>query len=148
MIMYFPRTKKIYLAEYVGWDWKVVCYKEGYYNFAYKWNVIIPSKFHHLMKNDDIVNLLGWIHENIVMKLEDLTYITLNVLIRILTGLLNKCDIDKDTKIELHDTIVSQLRNRKSYLISEDLPFQLQIIGLIYSSYCGQAISTMRVTRL
>lgn len=121
--MYFPRTKKIYLAEYVGWDWKVVCYKEGCYNFAYKWNVIIPSKFHHLMKNDDIVNLLGWIHENIVMELEDLTYITLNVLIRISTGLLNKCDIDKDTKIELHDTIVSQLRNRKSYLISEDLPF-------------------------
>lgn len=121
--MYFPRTKKIYLAEYVGWDWKVVCYKEGYYNFAYKWNVIIPSKFHHLMKNDDIVNLLGWIHENIVMKLEDLTYITLNVLIRISTGFLNKCNIDKNTKIELHDTIVSQLRNRKSYLISEDLPF-------------------------
>ena len=75
------------------------------------------------MKNNDIVNLLGWIHENIVMKIEDLTYITLNVLIRISTGLLDKCDVDKDTKIELHYIIVSQLRNRKSYLINKDLPF-------------------------
>lgn len=123
MNKYFPRTEKEYFAEYVGWDWKVVCFKKGYYDYIYRWNVIIPSKYRYLMKQQDVVNLLGWIHENIVFELEYLTYITLDVLIRIATGLLNKCEIDDDTKIELHYIIVSQLRARKSYLISKDLPF-------------------------
>ena len=75
------------------------------------------------MKNEDFTEILAWVHEKIVFEIEDMTYITLDVLIRILTGLLNKCNIEMNTKIELHDIIVSQLRNRKFYLVDKDLPF-------------------------
>ena len=75
------------------------------------------------MKNEDFTEVLAWVHEKIVFNIEDMTYITLDVLIRILTGLLNKCNIEMNTKIELHDIIVSQLRNRKFYLVDKDLPF-------------------------
>ena len=75
------------------------------------------------MKNEDFTEILAWVHEKIVFNIEDMTYITLDVLIRILTGLLNKCNIEMNTKIELHDIIVSQLRNRKFYLVDKDLPF-------------------------
>lgn len=146
MNKYFPRTKKEYLVSRLGYDYVVwsLC---GRWNDHGFFNVRIPPEYRDLMKQQDFIDLLGWIHENIVKGMEGLTYITFDVLIRISTGLLNKCDIDKDTKIKLHEIIVSQLRDEMFYLINKSLPFQLQIIGLVYSSYCGQTISTTRVTR-
>ena len=134
MIKYFPRTKREYIVSREGYDYCVHCFKKGHYNQLYKWNVTIPAKYAEVMKNEDFTEILAWVHEKIIFDIEDMTYITLNVLIRILTGLLNKCNIEMNTKIELHDIIVSQLRNRKFYLVDKDLPFQLQIIGLVYSS--------------
>lgn len=133
MNKYFPRTKKEYLVSMEGYDY-VVWSLGGRFDDHGFFNVRIPSIYRDLMKQQDFVNLLGWIHENIVKGMKDLTYITFDVLIRISTGLLNNCDIDKDTKIKLHDLIVSQLRDEMFYLVSKSLPFQLQIIGLVYSS--------------
>lgn len=134
MIKYFPRTKRKCFVDRRGYDYCVYCIKKGHYTQLSKWNVTIPAEYAEVMKNEDFIEIMAWVHEKIIFGIEDMTYITLDVLIRILTGLLNKCNIEMNTKIELHDIIVSQLRNRKFYLVDKDLPFQLQIIGLVYSS--------------
>lgn len=123
MIKYFPRTKRECIVSQEGYAYSVFCIKKGYYDKLFKWNVTIPAKYVEVMENEDFIEILAWVHEKIVFDIEDMTYITLDVLIRILTGLLNKCNIEMNTKIELHDIIVSQLRNRKFYLVDKDLPF-------------------------
>lgn len=148
MIMYFPHTKKDLCIAQAGFDCYIYHIRTALPSYSF--GISLPEyRFDRdwFNRHKDVEQVLTWIYENIVMKLKDLTYITLNVLIRISTGLLNKCNLDKDLKIQLHLQLVKKIQEEFCYEMNKDLPFQLQIIGLVYSSYCGQTISTMRVTR-
>lgn len=148
MNKYFPRTKELILSAQSGHNIEIYGYKPIFP--LWKTGVTLPEyRFDRewLISHPDVEAVFIWIYENIILKLNGLTYITLDVLIRISTGMLNKCCIEKDLKIQIHDQIVRKIREDFCAEMLKELPFQLQIIGLVYSSYCGQTISTMRVTR-
>lgn len=148
MNKYFPRTKRLFVSAQSGYGVEV--YGHDITFPIWKTGVTIPEyRFDRewLISHPDVDELFLWIYENIILKLNSLTYITLDVLIRISTGMLNKCCIEKDLKIQIHDQVVRKIREDFCAEMLKELPFQLQIIGLVYSSYCGQTISTRRVTR-
>ena len=87
---------------------------------------ILPFKKNNLewyYKHKDIVELCLWVDINIIENMEFLTYITKDVLIRISTGMLNKCNIDKETNIIIHDILVKNINEAYKEQIFKDLPF-------------------------
>lgn len=73
--------------------------------------------------NKEVVNLINWIKKNIIIKLGSIDYRTMNVLIRIATGMLNKINISEDLKREFHYNMVINLKCEYYIIIDEDLPF-------------------------
>lgn len=135
MIMYFPRTRKDLVVSQSGFNCYI--YSNSGVTLSYSFGEILPECHFNrdwFIRHKDVEQVLIWIYENIIINLKDLTYITLNVLIRISTGLLDKCDLDKDLKIQIHLQLVRKIQKDYCDLIFKDLPFQLQIIGLVYSS--------------
>ena len=135
MIMYFPRTRKDLVVAQAGFNCYVYSNKEPV--LSYSFGISLPEyRFDRdwFNRHKDVEQVLIWIYENIVMVLKRLTYITLNVLIRISTGLLDKCDLDKNLKIQIHLQLVRKIQKDYCEEIYKDLPFQLQTIGLVYSS--------------
>ena len=122
MIMYFPRI--IFVDPYKC-NCKVHCIINGSVQCRNSWNIKIPYKYVDLIHHEDFINVMAWIHKNIVIPLneKDPTYVTIDVLIRIATGLLDKCSFDKNTKIELHNLIVHQIKQHIIQLIYRELPF-------------------------
>lgn len=73
--------------------------------------------------NTEVAQLLTWIKTRIIINLCHIDYKTLDVLIRIATGMLNKCDIPKDIKITFHDNMVRNLREEHKNIMLSTLPF-------------------------
>lgn len=124
MIMYFPRTRKDLRVAQAGFN----CYIYSIRGLSpsYSFGISLPEyRFDRewLNSHKDVEQVLIWIYENIVMDLKRLTYITLNVLIRISTGLLDKCDLDKDLKIQIHLQLVRKIQKEYCAEVYKDLPF-------------------------
>ena len=79
-------------------------------------------------KHEDLCNICDWIEINIYGNLEFIDYRTLDVLIRISTGMLYKCNISKQDASILHHNLVANAKNAHFELNSKDLPFQ----GMVY----------------
>lgn len=75
------------------------------------------------MKHEDLKEIAIWNELNIMAMLPFLTYITLGVLIRISTGMLNKCNVDEETKMLLHDNMVKLINSEFAKEQTKDLPF-------------------------
>lgn len=75
------------------------------------------------LKHEDVVEVCWWIDVNIIECIPVLTYITIDVLVRISTGMLNKCNIDKETNIIMHDALVNNIHKLYKEQINKDLPF-------------------------
>lgn len=73
--------------------------------------------------NTEIAQLLYWIKTKIIINLCYIDYKTLDVLIRIATGMLNKCNIPKDVKIMFHEHMVKNLREEHKNIMLSTLPF-------------------------
>ena len=73
--------------------------------------------------NPEVTKVLNWIKTRIVINLSNMDYKTLDVLIRIATGMLNKCSIPKEVQILFHDNMVRNLQKEYYAIISSDLPF-------------------------
>jgi len=73
--------------------------------------------------NQEVTKVLTWIKMKIILNLDALDYKTLHVLIRIATGMLNKCQIPKETQIMFHDNMVDNLQIEHSNIILSQLPF-------------------------
>ena len=124
MIMYFPRTRKDLVVSQSGF--KCYIYSNSEVIQTYSFGEILPECHFNrdwFIRHKDVEQVLIWIYENIIVNLKDLTYITLNVLIRISTGLLDKCDLDKDLKIQIHLQLVKKIQKDYCDLIFKDLPF-------------------------
>ena len=74
-------------------------------------------------KHNDLSNVCDWIEVNIYGNLEFIDYRTLDVLIRISTGMLYKCNISKQDASMLHYNLVINAKNAHFELSSKDLPF-------------------------
>lgn len=85
------------------------------------WDISDVEKI--IVYNKDVAKVLKWIQTKIVINLGCIDYKTLDVLIRIATGMLNKCDIPKDIKIMLHENMVKNLRAEHNNIILSTLPF-------------------------
>lgn len=74
--------------------------------------------------NYELRTINEWIIKNIVLQMYRMTEATLGVLLRIATGMLNKCtSIDKDEKIRLHDHLCVKLKREYYEMVNESLPF-------------------------
>lgn len=73
--------------------------------------------------NQEVTKVLTWIKMKIILNLDALDYKTLHVLIRIATGMLNKCQIPKETQIMFHDNMVDNLQIEQTNIILSQLPF-------------------------
>lgn len=73
--------------------------------------------------NPEVTNVLNWVMVNIVIKLPYLNYKTLDVLIRIATGMLNKCNVPNEIKIMFHDNMVKNLHSVSTQITLAELPF-------------------------
>jgi sensor histidine kinase YesM len=73
--------------------------------------------------NPEIIHINRWIMNEILNKSALFDYRTLNVLIRIATGMLNKCDIPKEIQIMFHDNMVENLKSECCEVTLSGLPF-------------------------
>lgn len=73
--------------------------------------------------NNEVKTVLRWINENITSSLAVIDYRTLGVLIRIATGMLNKCNIPKDVKLLFHENMVKNLTEESTKCALSVLPF-------------------------
>lgn len=73
--------------------------------------------------NTEVAQVLNWVKTKIIINLCHIDYRTLDVLIRIATGMLNKCNIPKDVKIILHEHMVKNLREEHNNIMLSTLPF-------------------------
>ena len=72
--------------------------------------------------NKDVVRVLDWINKRIVIHIASMKYYkTLDVLVRIATGMLNRCYIQKDINMK----------------------FQINMLRNIYSEYNNTMLSTL-----
>lgn len=81
------------------------------------------NKLHHkCIYNKEVRNFIHWVNEKIVLRLGHLNLTTINVLLRIATGMLNKIDIlTPIEKIILH---LNMTRNiKEEYFLIQELPF-------------------------
>lgn len=73
--------------------------------------------------NQEVTKVLTWIKTRIIINLGCIDYKTLDVLIRIATGMLNKCNIPKEVQIMFHDNMVENLKKEHESIVLSDLPF-------------------------
>lgn len=73
--------------------------------------------------NKDVINITKWANENIILKLGKINYNTTMVLIRILTGMINKLSISKEYKILMHDNAVKNIKDEYYKIQNDELPF-------------------------
>lgn len=71
----------------------------------------------------DIHKAIVWANRNIIIKLGVIEYRELDVLIRIFTGMLNKCKMDEGLLIILHDNFIKNIKEERKIIVFEGLPF-------------------------
>lgn len=88
---------------------------------AVPWDISEEEKI--AIYNPEVTKVLTWIKTRIVINLASIDYKTVDVLIRIATGMLEKTHIPKETKILFHDNMVENLRQKQTEIILSSLPF-------------------------
>lgn len=85
------------------------------------WDISEAEKV--VIYNKEVHKVLNWVTVKIILNLSRLDYKTLDVLIRIATGMLNKCNIQKELQISFHDNMVENLKTEHNKIILSELPF-------------------------
>ena len=71
----------------------------------------------------DVAHTNKWLLNEIFDKSALFNYKTLDVLMRIATGMLNKCSISKNLQIMFHDNMVKNLKTEYNNIVMSGLPF-------------------------
>ena len=85
------------------------------------WDISEEEKI--VIYQQDVAQVNKWLLNEIFSKSALFNYRTLNVLIRIATGMLNKCNISKDLQIMFHDNMVKNLTAEHHKIMLSGLPF-------------------------
>lgn len=88
---------------------------------------VVEEARYKLCTKKELIEVGEWVNNNIVWTLDEDNYITQGVKIRIAISMLNKlCNkgvISKEESIFFFDNIVTNIKDCKSELMMEDLPF-------------------------
>ena len=74
----------------------------------------------------DVQKFIHWVNQKIVLRIGQYEYEsikTYDVLLRIATGMLNKLDLSKEEKIEMHDNMVKNVHRELNNVMFQSLPF-------------------------
>lgn len=132
--LHIPKSRRHFcLAD--KYEYLNQMYKSGHHHILYNnisvfgpfpapdvpWTISEVEKI--AIYNTEVAQLLTWIKTKIIINLCHIDHKTLDVLIRIATGMLNKCDIPKDVKIMFHEHMVKNLRAEHNNIMLSTLPF-------------------------
>lgn len=74
--------------------------------------------------NSECITWTNWVNTKIVLNLGIADYKTINVLLRIATGMLDKIScLTKSEKIEIHRLLTSNIQDELGIIWTESLPF-------------------------
>lgn len=73
--------------------------------------------------NRELKDVILWVNKKILKEIKDISLATLDVRLRIATGMLNKVEIKPIMSIIIHDNFVNNLRTLYFDLKMENLPF-------------------------
>lgn len=73
--------------------------------------------------NQEVAKVLAWVNTRILINLSCINYKTLHVLMRVVTGMLNNCNIPKELSIMFHDNMVENLTREHTRCVLSELPF-------------------------
>ena len=85
------------------------------------WDISEAQKI--VIYQQDVAKTNKWLLNEIFNKSALFDYRTLSVLIRIATGMLNKCNIPKELQIMYHDNMVKNLKDEYDRIVMSGLPF-------------------------
>lgn len=78
---------------------------------------------YEVWKNSDFHKWINWVNKKITLQLDIEDFRTIDVRLRIATGMLNKLDLPKKLSIKVHRQLVTNVRRELSLINTEDLPF-------------------------
>lgn len=76
-----------------------------------------------IWENTEFRKLVNWVNNKITLEIGKADYRTIDVRLRIATGMLNKLSLPKNLNIKIHRQLVTNVRREMSLLNTEDLPF-------------------------
>lgn len=85
------------------------------------WDISEAQKI--VIYQEDVAKVNKWLLNEIFKQSALFNYETLGVLIRIATGMLNKCNISKGLQIMFHDNMVKNLKTECGNVSTSNLPF-------------------------
>ena len=85
------------------------------------WDISEEEKI--VIYQSDVRKANMWLLNEIFNKSALFNYKTLDVLIRIATGMLNNCNIPKDLQMTFHDNMVKNLKAEYDRIVISGLPF-------------------------
>ena len=71
----------------------------------------------------ELKNWLSWVNKNIILKLGEDNTETSRIKLRICTSMLNKIELDRETRINILDNLAINVNNDLATISLEDLPF-------------------------
>jgi hypothetical protein len=71
----------------------------------------------------ELKNWLNWVNKNIILKLGEDNMETSRIKLRICTSMLNKIELDRETRINILDNLAINVNNDLATISLEDLPF-------------------------
>lgn len=106
-----------------SYEWNRIVWSQYRYELQYCSYCISPFSLVACTINPQLRQLIGWINYNIVRTIDIDTLKTINVKLRIATGMLNKIDLDQISKIEIHSNLVRNIREEYFAIETSELPF-------------------------
>lgn len=85
------------------------------------WDISVAQKI--ATYDPEVKKVIDWVNTKIVINLASMDIETVLVLIRIATGMLNKCNIPKCMQIMFHDNMTENLRAEHALIVTSELPF-------------------------
>ena len=80
-----------------------------------------------IWSNSELQDIITWFNSKIIPEMQDLSYRTINVRVRIAINkmfkLVDEGKLDKKIAIKLHMNLTETIRNEVFELVNEDLPF-------------------------
>jgi len=78
---------------------------------------------YEIWRNPALRAIVRWINQKIVLELGIAKYQTINVRLRIATGMINNLNLSKNLAISIHSHLVKNIQREMGLINTEDLPF-------------------------
>jgi hypothetical protein len=107
-----------------------IAYNQGVTGVLDTLRVFVPyseqdeGEIQYLMwENTEFRKLVNWVNKKITLEIGKADYRTIDVRLRIATGMLNNLNLPKNLNVKIHRQLVFNVRKELGLLNTEDLPF-------------------------